>query len=299
MSTTTIKSGDKIFDSVNNLFMALVLAVTLFPLWFVIIASFSDPDAINRGEVIIWIKDFDMIGYEKTFQEKSIWIGYLNTIIYTIGAVAVTLVVSLPFAYALSRRDFRIRKFLTGMMLITWYFHGGLIPMFLLVKSLGLYNTRLVMMLLGAFGVWNIVIARTFFRNTIPEELWEASLMDGCNHFHYFFKVVLPLSKAIIVVLILFRGVAEWNEFFKGLVYIQDEYKRPLQLILRSILLQSTATEGVVESLDDIASQNEKERLAGIIRYCVVILGAAPLLIIYPFLQKYFMQGVMIGSVKG
>lgn len=299
MSTVNIKSGDRIFDTVNNLIMAVILLVTIFPLWFVIIASFSDPDAINRGEVIFWVKDFDMIGYEKTFGEKSIWVGYYNTIVYTLGAVVITLIVSLPFAYALSRKEFRIRKLLTVLMLITWYFQGGLIPMFLLVRSLGLYNTRFIIMLLGAFGVWNIVIARTFFRNTIPEELWEASLMDGCNHLHYFLKVVLPLSKAIIVVLILFRGVAEWNEFFKGLIYIQDENKRPLQLILRSILLQSTATEGVIDSLGDIESQNEKERLAGIIRYCVVILGAAPLLIIYPFFQKYFMQGVMIGSVKG
>ena len=182
-------------------------------------------------------------------------------------------------------------------LLITWYFHGGLIPTFIIIKSLGLYGTRAIIIILGSLGVWNVVITRTFFRSTIPEELWEASLMDGCNHLNYFVRVVLPLSKAIIVVLTLFTAVAQWNDFFKGLIYLSDEKKYPLQLILRSILIQSTIE--AVDSLEDMEAMDEKERLAGVIRYCVVIIAAAPLLIIYPFFQKHFIQGVMIGSVKG
>jgi putative aldouronate transport system permease protein len=297
MSTRTIRSGDVVFDTVNHTILIIVLLVVLFPLWFLVIASFSNPDAINRGEVILWVKDFDLIGYEKVFKDGAIWMGYLNTIIYAFFGVWMALFLTLPFAYAISRPEFFLRKFLTIAMLITWYFHGGLIPTFLVVKKLGLYDTRLIIIILGSFGVWNVVIARTFFRNTIPGELWEASRIDGCNHLQYFTRVVIPLSKAVIVVLMLFSAVAQWNDFFKGLMYLSDAKKRPLQLVLRSILIQSSMES--VESLEDMEAMDEKQRLAGVIRYCVVIIGAMPLLIVYPFFQRYFIQGVMIGSVKG
>jgi len=263
-----------------------------------IIASFSDPDAINRGEVIFWIKDFDLIGYSRVFRNMVIWTGYGNTLIYAFFGVWVALFLTLPFAYALSRPEFAFRKLFVILMLITWYFHGGLIPTFLIIKALGLYNTRAIIIILGSFGVWNVIIARTFFRNTIPDDLWEASVIDGCNHFQYFFRVVIPLSRAVLVVLILFTAVAQWNDFFKGLMFLAEEKKYPLQLILRGILIQSTTESGMMD-LSDIQAMNEKERLAGIIRYCVVIIGALPLLIVYPFFQQYFIQGVMIGSVKG
>lgn len=297
MSTRTIRSGDVVFDTVNHTILIIVLLVVLFPLWFLVIASFSNPDAINRGEVILWVKDFDLIGYEKVFKDGAIWMGYLNTIIYAFFGVWMALFLTLPFAYAISRPEFFLRRFLTIAMLITWYFHGGLIPTFLVVKKLGLYDTRLIIIILGSFGVWNVVIARTFFRNTIPGELWEASRIDGCNHLQYFTRVVIPLSKAVIVVLMLFSAVAQWNDFFKGLMYLSDAKKRPLQLVLRSILIQSSMES--VESLEDMEAMDEKQRLAGVIRYCVVIIGAMPLLIVYPFFQRYFIQGVMIGSVKG
>jgi putative aldouronate transport system permease protein len=293
-----LRSGDRVFDAVNYSVLGITLLLVLFPLWFVIVASFSDPDAINRGEVIFWVVDFDLVGYEKALGDPMIWQGYLNTVIYTFFGVWTAVGISLPFAYSLSRREFPFRKLFTVLMLITWYFHGGLIPTFLIVRKLGLYNTRFIIILLGSFSTWNVIIARTFFRNMIPEELWEASVLDGCDHYQYFFRVVIPLSKAIIVVLMLFSAVAQWNDFFKGLIFIKDKGKYPLQLILRSILIQATSQSGM-EALDDMEAMADKERLAGVIRYCVVILGALPLLIIYPFFQRYFMQGVMVGSVKG
>lgn len=293
-----VRSGDFVFNLVNYSALSIVLVVVLFPLWFLIMASFSDPDAINRGEVIFWYKDFDLVGYIRVFKNQVIWTGYANTIIYASFGVVVSLFLTLPFAYALSRPEFAFRRFFMIAMLITWYFHGGLIPTFLIIKGLGLYNTRAIIIILGSFGVWNAVIARTFFRNTIPNDLWEASLIDGSNHFQYFFRIVIPLSKAIVVVLILFTAVAQWNDFFKGLMFLKEESKYPLQLVLRGILIQSTTESGMMD-LDDIQAMNDKERLAGIIRYCVVLIGALPLLIVYPFFQKYFMQGVMIGSVKG
>jgi ABC-type glycerol-3-phosphate transport system permease component len=298
MPARSVRVDDKAFQIANYSILALILVTVLFPLWFVIIASFSNPDAINRGEVIFWIEDFDLIGYDRVFRNQAIWIGYGNTVIYAALGVVVALALTLPFAYALSRREFAFRRFFVIMMLITWYFHGGLIPTFLIIRALGLYNTRAIIIILGSFSVWNTIIARTFFRNTIPDDLWEASLIDGCNHFQYFGRVVVPLSKAIIVVLVLFSAVAQWNDFFKGLMFLTEENKYPLQLVLRGILIQSTTESGMMD-LGDIQAMNDKERLAGVIRYCVVIIGALPLLIVYPFFQKYFMQGVMIGSVKG
>lgn len=291
------RAGDLPFELVNHSVLVVAMFAVVLPLWFLIVASFSDPNAINRGEVVLWFKGFDFVGYRKVFGDSSIWTGYFNTIIYALFGVGVALFITLPLSYALSRREFFLRRFLTIALLITWYFHGGLIPTFIIIKSLGLYGTRAIIIILGSLGVWNVVITRTFFRSTIPEELWEASLMDGCNHLNYFVRVVLPLSKAIIVVLTLFTAVAQWNDFFKGLIYLSDEKKYPLQLILRSILIQSTIE--AVDSLEDMEAMDEKERLAGVIRYCVVIIAAAPLLIIYPFFQKHFIQGVMIGSVKG
>lgn len=293
-----VRSGDTLFSAVNYSILGLLLLTVLFPLWFVVVASFSNPDAINRGEVLLWFVDFDLVGYEKALGDSMIWTGYANTVIYAAGGVVAALVLCLPFAYALSRKEFPFARLFTVLMLITWYFHGGLIPTFLVVRSLGLYNTRLIIIILGSFGTWNVIIARTFFRTSIPDDLWEASLLDGCNHFQYFGRVVLPLSKAIIVVVSLFAAVAQWNDFFKGLVFIRDSGKFPLQLVLRAILVQSTSQSGM-QSIDDMEALAERERLAGVIKYTVVIVGALPLLIVYPFLQKYFMQGVMIGSVKG
>jgi putative aldouronate transport system permease protein len=298
LSKNTVRSGDHVFDFINQFLLIVILVITMFPLWFLIMASLSDPDAINRGEVIFWFKDFDLIGYERVFANTSIWTGYGNTIIYAFFGVCFSLFLTLPFAYALSRREFKYNRLFVILMMITWYFQGGLIPTFLIIKALGLYNTRFVIIILGSFSVWNVIIARTFFRHTIPQDLWEASLIDGCNHFQYFFLIVIPISKAIIVVLTLFTAVAQWNDFFKGLMFLKEEAKYPLQLVLRGILIQSTTDSGMMD-LDDIAAMVDRERLVGVIKYCVVIIGALPLLIIYPFFQKYFIQGVMIGSVKG
>lgn len=289
--------ADRAFVIFNTLFMSAVLVATIFPLWFVVIASFSNPDAVNRGEVVFWIRDFDLVGYDRVFRDNTIWTGYFNTIVYTAFGAVLSLAITLPFAYAIGRTEYFLRKPLTVMMIITWYFHGGLIPTFLVVNRLGLIDTRTIIIVLGSFTVWNTVIARTFFRNTIPEEFWDSARIDGCSHGAYFFHIVLPLSRAIVVVILLFSGVAQWNDFFKAMMFLNDQGLYPLQMVLRRILIQTTTSN--VMSLDDLEAIAEKERLAGIIKYTVIIIGAAPLLILYPFLQKYFLQGMMIGSVKG
>ncbi len=289
--------ADRVFVTLNSILMVIVLVVTLFPLWFVVVASLSHPDAVNRGEVVLWIRDLDLLGYDRAFRDNSIWRGYMNTVIYTVAGAALALTITLPFAYAIGRREFFLRKTLTIMLIITWYFHGGLIPTFLVINRLRLIDTRAIIIILGSLTVWNTIISRTFFRSTIPEEFWDSARMDGCTHASYFVKIVMPLSQAITVVILLFSGVAQWNDFFKSLMFLNDESRYPLQMILRRILIQTTTSD--VMSLDDLEAVAERERLAGVIKYVVIIIGAAPLLIVYPFLQKYFLQGIMIGSVKG
>jgi putative aldouronate transport system permease protein len=294
-----LNSGDMVFDIINHSLLFITLILAVIPLWFVIVASLSDPNAVNRGDVMFWFKDFNIVGYEKVFKEDAIWMGYFNTIIYSVFGMGVTLFLTMPFSYALSHKDFAFTRLLTILLLITWYFHGGLIPTFLLVKSLGLYDSRAVIIILGSLTVWNVVISRTYFKNTIPDELWEACLIEGGGHVQYFGRIVLPLSKVIIVVIMLFSMVAQWNDFFKSLIYLSSPEKSSLQLVLRQILISAQNSGSLLESLEDSEAAMEKERLAQVIKYCVIILGALPLLIVYPFFQKYFIQGVMIGSVKG
>lgn len=288
--------ADKFFDTVNSGLMGLLLFMVLYPLWFVVISSLSDPDAVNGGRVVFWIVSFTLEGYQRIFGDPTIWTGYYNSLLYALGGMAAVLFLVLPFAYAISVKSFVLRGALTTMMLITWYFHGGLIPTYLVVKGLGLIDTRWAVILVGAFGVWNVVIARTFFANTIPKDLWEASVLDGSDHFTYFFRVVLPLSKAIIAVIALFALVSYWNDFFKSLVYINDASKFSLQLILRAILIQA---QSIDMNQQDVRTIIEQERTAGLIKYGVIIVASLPMLIAYPFIQKYFVTGVMVGSVKG
>jgi putative aldouronate transport system permease protein len=289
--------GDDVFFNIaNTVLLSAVLLLILFPLWFIVVASISDPNAVFRGEVFLYPKGFTLMGYDRIVKDSTIWTGYLNSLLYAVGGAGFSLALILPFAYAISRKAFVLRKTLITYLLITMYFHGGLIPTFLLVRSLGLYNTRLVIIVLGSVGVWNVLIARTFFSNSIPDDMWEAALIDGCSHYRYFFTVVLPLSKAIVAVLALYVVVAQWNDFFRSLIYLKDPAKYSLQLILRNILIQSTAQAAMMDDLDSVV---EKEKIAALVKYGVIIVASIPLLVLYPFVQKYFTQGIMIGAVKG
>jgi ABC-type glycerol-3-phosphate transport system permease component len=290
------RNADTIFDIVNISLLVLVTFLVLYPLYFIVIASFSEPDAINTGKVFLFPVGFNTTGYSRIFAEPSIWTAYKNTILYTTFGTCINIILTMSFAYPLSRKEFFARKFLTFFMMFTMYFSGGLIPTYLLMRSLGLYNTPYVMVLLPALNVFNVIIAKTNIKNSIPEELFEAASIDGCSHFTFFFKVVFPLSQTIIAVLVLYYGVAHWNEFMNGLIYLRDESLYPLQLVLRGILIQNQAA---ADMMGDVESFLEQQRAAELIKYGLIIVSTLPVLLIYPFLQKYFAKGVMMGSVKG
>lgn len=286
--------ADKAFDIINYGVLGLVALCVLYPLYFIVIASFSDPVAINNGQVSLWPVGFNTTGYQKIFENVKIWRSYSNTIFYTVVGTGINIFLTMMLAYPLSRKKFFARKPITLLVMFTMYFQGGLIPTYLWMNDLNLYNTPWVMVLLPAINVFNLIIAINFIKNNIPEELYEAASIDGCSHIKFFTRIVLPLSKTIIVVLVLYYGVAHWNEFMNGMIYLRDEGLYPLQLTLRNILLQNQAS-----GLGDVDSIIEQQKAAELIKYGAIIISTLPVLVIYPFLQKHFEKGVMVGSVKG
>lgn len=291
----TERKSDRLFNCIVYGSAALVMIVIIYPLYFIVIASFSDPSAVSTGQVWFFPRGFTLDGYRALLANDSIWIGYRNTILYALAGTAISLAVNIPAAYTLSRRDLVFRKPLTLYFLITMFFSGGLIPTFLVVQEFGLYNTFWVMVLPFSVSVYNIIVARTFFQSSIPGELREAAEIEGCGNLRFFFTVVLPLSKAIIAVLALWAMVGHWNSYFTALIYLRDRSLYPLQLILRNILVsnQMQSAMGTGEAAQ-IAL-----RTANLIRYGAIIVSTLPIMCVYPFIQKYFNQGVMIGAVKG
>lgn len=298
-----IKSrGDRLFDGINLGFWILVLALTLYPLWIIIIASVSDPDAILAGRVLIWPADFSMIGYQAVFKHKELWNSYFNAFIYTLFGTLLSVSVTMMGAYGLSRK-FTGKKLVNFIIVFTMFFTGGLIPIFLNVRDLGLYNTRAILILINSVSVWNLMVARTYMQSTLPNELYEAAVIDGANHFSYFFKIVLPLSGTIIAVLSVYYGVARWNDYFSAMVFIRDRSKLPLQTVLREIiatLTTSTSNESFFSAYaDDIKGMTDAMRQAAVAKYCTIVVSTGPAVLLYLFMQKYFVKGVMIGSLKG
>lgn len=288
--------ADKVFDNINYVVLTILLVSVVYPLYFIVIASFSNPMSIFKGEVMFWIKDFTLKGYETIFAEKSIWVGYRNSLMYMVVGTSINLVVTIPAAFALARKDLKGRRIIMLLFVFTMFFSGGLIPSYLIVTKLKMYNTIWALMIPCALSVYNLIITRSFFEQTLPQELLDASRIDGCNDVQYFVKIALPLSKAIIAVMALYYGVGHWNSYFSGLIYLRDKALYPLQLILRSILIQSKMTADMVADSDLL---KEQRMIAESIKYGVIIIASLPVLIIYPFVQKYFVQGVMIGAVKG
>ena len=287
---------DKVFDLLNIGLITLICLAVIYPLYFIVIASISNPDAIYSGEVWFWPKDITFEGYRRIFGDPRIWLGYKNTIIYTVLGTVIQVTCTLLAGYALSRKDLDGRTFITVLFVFTMFFSGGLIPTYLLVKDLGLLNTVWAMVLPKAVAVWNVIVSRAFFSSTIPDEILEAAKMDGCTNTKFFMKIVLPLSKPIIAVMILFYAVSQWNSYFDALIYLNDESLYPLQLILRNILTQNEMGADMMGGIENFAAQ---QRIGEMIKYGVIIVAALPLLIIYPFVQKHFVKGVMIGGVKG
>lgn len=289
--------SDKAFDVFNTIFLLIILVLVVYPLIFVLSASISDPAAVSSGKMWLWPVDITFKGYERVFADNAIWRGYGNTIIYTAVGTAVHLFVLLPCAYALSRKELMFKKGILWFILFTMLFNGGLIPTYLVVKSLGMLDTMWAIVIPNVVGAWSILVARAFFQQSIPDQLVEASKIDGASDFYIFIRVVLPLSLPIVAVMALFHAVNLWNQYFNALIYLSDRDKFPLQLILREILVVNQMQlndpgAGVAESLVD------QVKTAGLIKYAVIIVSSLPLLLVYPFIQKYFVQGVLIGSIK-
>ncbi len=290
-----VSVGDSVVTGVFYVILAFLIVICFYPIWYVVVASVSDGTYVNSGALIILPKDIQFVAYEYAFQQRQLWVGYGNTIIYTVCGTLFGLCVCLPCGYALSRRDLPYRRVLMSIFTFTMYFGGGLIPTYIVCSTLHLLNTRWLLILLGSVSVYNIILIRTFCSSNIPDDLREAAFIDGCSNTRFFFTFVLPLSKAIIAVIALYIAVAHWNSYYNALVYTTDSNLHPLQLYLRQLLLLSTGSETVIDP--DMSA--EMMRLVQTVRYAVIVLSALPVMCLYPFLQKYFVQGVMIGSIKG
>ncbi|MGP4039599.1 carbohydrate ABC transporter permease [Gracilibacillus sp. D59] len=294
-SSSKISDG-KIFDIVVILISAVILVIVLYPLLFVLSASFSDPAKVMNGEMWLFPVDFNLDAYAEIFKNSEIWIGYRNTIIYTTLGTIINIGLTTLAAYPLSRRDLPGRNLMMFLITFTMFFHGGLIPTYLIVQNLGMIDTIWAMVIPNAIATYNLIVMRTYFQTSIPWELQEAAMIDGCSNIKLLFKIILPLSKPIIAVLVLFYAVAHWNAFFNALIYLRDDALYPLQLILRQILLVNQL--GGTDSAGQFG-MDEKILLGQSVKYALVVVASVPVLIMYPFVQKHFVKGVMIGSIKG
>ncbi|MFD0679015.1 MULTISPECIES: carbohydrate ABC transporter permease [unclassified Paenibacillus] len=288
-------ADDKWFDAIIYTIAAVLLLIVIYPLLFVVSASFSDPGQVIAGNVWLLPKGVTLDPYVRVFENKSIWSGYANTIFYAVAGTAINIVMTLLAAYPLSRRDLPGGQLFTFIVMLTMFFSGGLIPTYLVVKALGMNNTVWAMLIPGAIATYNLIVMRTFFQNSIPFELQESASMDGCSYFRLLFSIIIPLSKPIIAVMVLFYGVGHWNAYFNALIYLKDHSLYPLQLILREILILNQTENMGFEG----AGMAERVLLAESIKYSVIIVSSLPVLLVYPFVQKYFVKGVMIGSIKG
>ena len=289
-----------IFDTVIFIILTLILFVVAYPLYWVIISSFSDPTAVSAGKVLLRPIGFTLKGYAEVFKNSQVMRGFFNSIVITFVGVCVNLAVTLPTAYALSRDNFSGKKPITIFYMITMFFGGGMIPTYLVVKNMQLLNTIWALVLPGCLSVYNMIVARTFFKSNISEELYEAGEIDGCTQSRFFFQIALPLSKAIIAIMVLYYGVGHWNSYFSALLYISDQDKYPLQLVLRNILITNqTALSQTATTAAARAALQEQQQLIDVMKYSLIIISSVPVLIMYPLVQKHFVKGVMIGSVKG
>lgn len=288
-------AGDIAFDVINVVLLSIICLIVLYPLYFVLIASFSDPTQVNLGDVWLWVNHFTLQGYKVLFATSSIWLGFANSILYSVLSVVISVPLTLMAAYPLSRKDFVGRNVITVLLTITLLFSGGMIPTYMLIRGLGMINTMWALILPGAVGAWNIIIARTFISTSIPNELHEAATIDGCSDFRYLLKIVVPLSKPLIAVMTLWIVVGQWNSYFPALIYLNSSNLYPLQLVLYQILVENQTSIGATSNPESMAAQ---QHLAELIQYTAIIVSSIPLLVLYPFLQKYFVKGVMVGSLK-
>jgi putative aldouronate transport system permease protein len=298
MDTSFIRDsrGDKIFTWINYAGLSILITLILYPLIYILSASFSSPAAVTSGQVWLWPVNPTLEGYTTVFQHRLIMSGFANSFFYMIVGTMINVTLTIMAAYPLSRKDFFGRNVFMFLVVFTMMFDGGLIPRYLLVKDLGFLDTRWALLIPGALGVWQVIIARTYFKTTIPDEMLEAAKIDGCNDFQFIFKMVIPLSAPIIAVISLFYAVGHWNQFFNALIYLKNQELWPLQIVLNNILVQN---EMNMDMLADITELAARQGMQDLLKYSLIVVASAPVLAIYPFVQKHFVKGVMIGSLKG
>ncbi|MDR2376941.1 MAG: carbohydrate ABC transporter permease [Treponema sp.] len=295
-----ISGSDRVYLAVVYTFIGLFSIAVIYPLVYVVSASFSSPSALIQGRVFFFPVEPGLQGYAAVFRNDSIWRGYVNSILYTVSGTVLSVFLTMLGGFVLSRREFPLRVPVMLFFMITMFFSGGLVPSYLLITNLRILNTIWALILPGAFSVWFAVIVRTFIHSTIPEELFEATSLDGGNYFDYLFRVVWPLSVPVIAVMALSFATGHWNSYFNAMIYLNDVKQYPLQLILRSILIENTYDFTATSmSMIDIRSSLERQYLAELLKYSLIIVSSVPLLVVYPFLQKYFIKGIMVGSLKG
>jgi putative aldouronate transport system permease protein len=289
--------GDKLFDAAIVGLLVVIMVLIIYPLWFVIVASVSDPRLIYDDPFLLFPRSFTVASFELVFENREIWNGYANTILYTSLGTFINLAMTVAGAYPLSRRDFRGRGIITFFFTFTMFFSGGLIPLYLLVRGLGMLNTIWAMVVPQAVAVYNLIIMRTFFQSRIPRELEDAALIDGCSNVGLLVRVVLPLSMPIIAVMILFYGIGHWNSYFSALVFLSSRSRYPLQMVLREILIQGEMSSMLTIAYDDQYAQRMVAKMG--LRFAVIIVSTIPIFVIYPMLQRFFKEGIMIGALKG
>ena len=288
---------DRAFYTITFILLLALLVVIIYPLWFVLMASFSDAKFVNNGTILLYPRGFTTLGYERTLQDSKIWMGYLNTIIYTVGGTVVGTFFTVLAGYALSRDDLPGAGFIMKAFVFTMYFQGGMIPFYIVINNLHLQNTRFLMIIITCISGYNIILVRSYCASTLPKDLYEAASIDGCGNTRFMFQMVFPLSKAIVAVIALYIAVGYWNSYFYPMIFLSDYSKLPLQNVLREILLvanMNTADTGT----DPMAAQRLAQ-MSSVIKYSAIVISTVPIICVYPFIQKYFVQGVMIGSIKG
>ncbi|MDR2656744.1 MAG: carbohydrate ABC transporter permease [Oscillospiraceae bacterium] len=288
--------GDNLFDGLTTLILLIAAALVAYPLIYVLSASFSSPSAVMGGRVWLYPVDLSITAYDAVFQNKQIVTGYVNSFIYTVLGTALTMIVTMLSGFCLTRKDFYGRSVFSALLVVTMFFSGGLIPSYLLIRSLKMLNTIWSMILPGAVSAWFIMLTRTYIKSSIPEELFESANLDGCTVYGMLAHVALPLSGSIMAVVGLYSAVGIWNSYFDAFIYLSDKKLYPLQVVLRNILILNQMDVGAVQDLRDLAT---RQGMSNLLKYAVIVVSSAPLLILYPFVQRYFVKGVMIGSLKG
>lgn len=292
-----------VFDVINTFLLLLLTFICAYPLYYTVVASFSDYLPVATGQVSFWPVGFQTTAYEAVFQNKEIWVGYMNTIFYTVFGTAFNLLLTIPTAYVMSKKRMFGHGVITWFFLITMYFSGGMVPTYLLYQKLGLINNPMIMIVTGGISIYNMIVTRTYFSNSIPDSLYEAGRIDGSSEIGLFFRIALPLCLPIVAVMALYYAVGHWNSYFNAMMYLSKRQYHPLSLVLRRILImnESALSDDLLSNLDPalIADMARRANMAVVMKYALVLISSAPMLIAYPFVQKYFVKGMMIGSVKG